>query len=223
MYERVVIPLDSSKLAEQAIASGEEMARLRNVPVTLIEVIDLNHLDHYGLEGLVGAENLADQLAVAERAARDYLNGIASGLKARGRTVTVTTRCGDPASELIAATKKSDLIVMSTHGRTGISRALLGSVAEAVVRRSNAPVYLVRVADQEEAPPEVIKTSDIERLLQQDHYRPNELARILSMDEFLVRQAALSGKLPAQVLNHHVISISRSDALNWLRDRQTLS
>lgn len=219
MDKRIVVPLDSSPLAEQALPAAEEMARLKHLPIMLIQVIDLNRFDHFGLGSLVGSDHLADQLAVAERSAKNYLEQIASGLNVGDLPTSIAIRCGDPAIELINATETGDLIVMATHGRGGLSRTLLGSVAETVARRSSVPILLVR-AMALETPTEA---SDIERLLHQDQYRPGELAKVLSVDEAYLRQEALTGKLSAQILDHHVVSISRTDALNWLRARGGLS
>jgi nucleotide-binding universal stress UspA family protein len=219
MFTRIVVPLDGSSLAEQALPSAEEMAWIKGTPITLIQVIDLNRLDHYGLEEFVGADGLAEQLEVAERAAREYLNSISDGLQELGITATISIRCGDPTRELVEATEQGDLIVMATHGRGGVMRALLGSVAESVARRSPVPVLLVRA--KSDAVP--ANTEAIARLLQQDHYRPDDLARLLNMDVTQVRQAALAGQLPAQILDHHVISIAREDALSWLDKRQVAS
>jgi hypothetical protein len=164
------------------------------------------------LEAFIGADGLADQLEVADRAAREYLGSIAEGLQELGITTTILTRWGDPTLEIIEAVEPGDLIVMATHGRGGVTRTLLGSVAESVARRSPVPVMLVR-AKKRDAPADL---ESIAHLLHQDRYRPDELAQVLNMDVAQVRQAALTGQLPAQILDHHVISITRADALNWL-------
>jgi nucleotide-binding universal stress UspA family protein len=212
MFTRILVPLDGSPLAEQALPNAEEMAWIKGSPITLIQVIDLNRLDHYGLEAFVGADGLADQLEVAEHAARKYLGSIAEGLHELGITTMIATRWGDPAREIIEAIEPGDLVVMATHGRGGVTRALLGSVAESVMRRSPVPVLLVR-ATKTEAPSDL---ESIAHLLRHDRYRPDELAQVLNMDVARVRQAALTGQLPAQILDHHVISIARTDALSWL-------
>jgi nucleotide-binding universal stress UspA family protein len=186
MFTRIVVPLDGSPLAEQALPNAEEMAWLKGAPIMLIQVIDLNQLDHFGLEAFIGADGLADQLEVAERAARTYLGSIAEGLQELGITATIAIRWGDPMREIIAATEKRDLIVMATHGRGGVTRALLGSVADSVARRSLVPVLLVRART-------AVAPSDLESIahhLHQDRYRPVELAQALNMDVAHVRQAS---------------------------------
>lgn len=89
-----------------------------------------------------------DQQEEAERMeARDYLNGVAAELRMRPQPVAVKVdvRVGDPAGRiaLAAIEEAADLIVMSTHGRTGIRRAVLGSVAGTVLRSTPTPILLV--------------------------------------------------------------------------------
>ena len=59
-----------------------------------------------------------------------------------------------------------------------------------------------------------------ERLLQHDHYTVEQLAKLLSMDRHQIEMAVFNGELKAQVVEHHIISISRADAIDWLRNRE---
>lgn len=215
MFTRILVPLDGSLLAEQALPVAEELACLQHRSIELIQVVDFNQLDHYGLEELVGADQMADQLVVAEREAAAYLETVATPLRHRGLTVTTLVRGGDPSRELVAAANDDDLIVMSTHGRTGFTRVVLGSVTDSVVHRATAPVLVVRAKDT----PVSVEVGEVSRLLHRERYRPNELAHLLGMEVAQVRQEALTGKLPAQIVDHHVIWISRADVLDWLHDR----
>jgi nucleotide-binding universal stress UspA family protein len=78
-------------------------------------------------------------------AARAHLGHIAAGLAAEGVPADPAVRAGDPAHEIVAeaADRGADLIAMATHGRSGLTRAFLGSVAERVVATSPVPVLLV--------------------------------------------------------------------------------
>jgi nucleotide-binding universal stress UspA family protein len=69
-------------------------------------------------------------------------------IRARGIEVTAEVRDGSPAAEILAFTVPGDLVVMTTHGRGGIRRWLLGSVAEKIVRTASVPVLLIRAAEQ---------------------------------------------------------------------------
>jgi len=78
--------------------------------------------------------------------AEEYLVPFATELRANGVRVTTEVRRGEPVAEILAATTeaKADLIIMTTHGRSGFGRLLFGSVAEAVLRRADVPVLLMR-------------------------------------------------------------------------------
>ena len=208
MYARIVVPLDGSALAEQALSNAEELARHAGAPIRLIRVVDANRLDHFGLDKFVAA-NVAEKVKDAEEAAAAYLQQTAKALEDRGLTVECEVLRGDPARELVADSQPADLIVMSTHGRDGAVRWVIGSVAEAVARHATVPVMLVR-ATRVASPNGAKHVAD---LLSQDRYRPEELAELLNMDVAVVRQAALTGRLQAKIADHHVLSIARADAL----------
>jgi Universal stress protein family len=104
---------------------------------------------------------------------------------------------------------------MSTHGRRGPGRWVLGSVAEAVTRQALVPILLVR--PQPVMPP--CAREDAAHLLRQDQYRPEELAQLLAIHSDVVHQAALTGRLHATIVDHHVLSVAREDALRWLSER----
>jgi nucleotide-binding universal stress UspA family protein len=82
------------------------------------------------------------------REAEDYLEGLKEHLRAKGLDVDTHVRYGDDVEEILdhAAQEEINLIAMSTHGRSGVKRFFLGSVAEKVLRHAPKPVYLVRCA-----------------------------------------------------------------------------
>jgi nucleotide-binding universal stress UspA family protein len=86
----------------------------------------------------------AEVLNLEEVEARRYLDEMRDKLAARGFTVTTEIRRGPASHEITSVARPDDLVVMATHGRGGLQRWLLGSVAESVVRHSPAPVLLVR-------------------------------------------------------------------------------
>jgi nucleotide-binding universal stress UspA family protein len=216
MYARIVVPLDGSALAEQALPNAEALARDGGVPIRLIRVVDPNRLDHFGLDRFVGAIGLAEKVEEAQGAATAYLQQRARALREKGFTVEVEVLRGDPARELVAAGQPGDLIVISTHGRDGAMRWVIGSVAEAVARHATVPVMLVRVT----ATAQPNGKDHIADLLRRDQYRPEELAELLNMDVAVVRQAALTGCLHAKIADHHVLSITRADTVRWLEERR---
>ncbi len=125
MIGTVIVPLDGSDLAEQALPYAEAIARKSNAPLHLMRVVP------------------PDAPASAEAEARTYLREEA---KAFGDRVQISIRMGQPADQIVdGADEMTDpIIVMTTHGRSGIGRWLYGSVADKVVRGSGAPVLLIR-------------------------------------------------------------------------------
>jgi len=83
------------------------------------------------------------------REAEEYLHGLEERLKAKGFKVDSHVRYGDEAEEILdhSAQKDIDLIAMSTHGRSGVKRWLLGSVAEKILRHATKPIFLVRCTE----------------------------------------------------------------------------
>ena len=144
MFRRIVVPLDGSELAEQALPQAEELARLTAAPMHLVRAVDPTPLlrGTYGLA--IESAAVEPLLREEQTAARGYLDRVAREVGARGPSVTTELREGFASRELIDLAQPDDLIVMASHGRGGLARWFMGSVAEEVVRRSRAPVLLVR-------------------------------------------------------------------------------
>ncbi len=149
MYERVVVPLDGSDVAEQAVATAEELARSFGVPMHLVRVVDYPSTTYkYVYGGMVESEAITMQLEHERSMAETYLKDVCQSLEQRGIEVTTEVRYGVPVQEVCDAVKECDLMVIASHGRTGVARWFLGSVAEEIVRRSTVPVLVVRVASR---------------------------------------------------------------------------
>lgn len=150
MYQRIVVPLDGSELAELALSHAEELAKVVNATLHLVRVVDVTRLERYGAYGLaLEYAGLAEVAQEEERAAREYLDAIAKSKRESGLTVTTEIGRGLVVGVLTSIERPGDLIVMASHGRTGLSRWFLGSVAEEVVRRSASPVLIVRTLGPE--------------------------------------------------------------------------
>ena len=148
LYERIVVPLDGSQRAEEAIAHAESLARATDAPLHLVRVVDTPPLVRLGMVGL-GVEQAAleaalKQIEAEEATATEYLATIQERLVARGLATTVAVITGQVVPDLLGTVQPGDLLVMTTHGRTGMARWFFGSVAEAVIRRSPVPVLVVR-------------------------------------------------------------------------------
>ena len=145
MYARIVVPLDGSELAERALPEACRIAEAFAAPVHLVRVVDLTGYDSYGAFGLAAQPSGVAAILQAEReAAETYLSTAADHLIEAGHVVTTEVREGPVRQELQAALCDRDLLVMASHGRGGLARWFLGSVAEDVVRHAAVPVLLVR-------------------------------------------------------------------------------
>jgi nucleotide-binding universal stress UspA family protein len=141
MYRRILVPLDGSKLAEQALRHAAVHAEQFGAELVLLKV--LGPLPEPSMAGRGPVQRAEETSALL---ARDYLEGVAAGLREQGFSVQAETVEGKPYLEIVrfAEGQEIDLIVMSTRGQSGISRWLLGSVTDRVVRGATVPVLLVQ-------------------------------------------------------------------------------
>ena len=157
MPEKILIPLDGSKMGESAFRYVDELlAKLK--PQELPEVILLQvvkpALHQYPVEGgTVDISNDSQDTQQAKDTALDYLEKAAEGLRNKGIAVTCKVIIGEEnsssAESIIKAEEelKVDVVAMSTHGRRGLSRWAFGSVTEKVLRSGSVPVIMVRAKE----------------------------------------------------------------------------
>lgn len=148
MYRHILVPLDGSQLAEQVLPHVKAIAAMEHgVKVTLLRAVPPVYPVTVEYSGLLSVLN--DALPEAEREAREYLNGVASRLQAA--EIQVTTEISVmPAAEAIidyAEQHMVDLIIIATHGRSGISRWVFGSVTQKVVQVVPVPVLVIRPSE----------------------------------------------------------------------------
>ena len=142
MYKKILVPLDGSDLAKKALDQAEKLAKTFGAEIILFQVVPF--LPIYG------SPELVTPLIVDEKqkeSAERYLTNLSEELKKRGHRVTAIVKTGQQvAVEIIDFAKEAgaDLIVMCTHGRSGISRWVLGSVALKILTRAETPILLVR-------------------------------------------------------------------------------
>lgn len=146
MYKRVLIPLDGSPLAEQALPHAIAQAKHFQAELILLRVLE--PFPHF--RGL----SLGDLKRIKQQAstwAREYLEQIAANAQQEGILVRAVTIEGYPHAEIaqLADSGQVDLIVMTTRGQSGLSRWLIGSVADRVVRGATVPVLLVRARQED--------------------------------------------------------------------------
>ena len=145
MFEHIIIPLDGSHFAETAIEPALSLAAKFDSEITLVQVIE--PIDYMFTDLAVHSAELLDDL---RRSSYDealaYLSKWKGELQQQGYTVHARILRGDhvaPALLDMLAEIDVDLVVMSTHGRTGLRRWVMGSVAERVLRHADGPILLI--------------------------------------------------------------------------------
>lgn len=152
MFTRIVIPLDGSGIAEQALDTAREMASLTGAPLHLLRVVDPFDYQRASLTGMfIEGEMVAQALADEEEQARHYLEQISRGLEQALPSVTIEVVRGQPVTAILHISRPGDVVVMASHGRGGLLRFFLGSVAEGVIRRATVPVLLIHASGPESA------------------------------------------------------------------------
>jgi nucleotide-binding universal stress UspA family protein len=144
----IFVPLDGSGLAERALRPAVELAKRIKCEIHLMRMYTLPANAYVLADGVIG-QGAAQYRDAMQQEAATYLDGKVQGLRADGLDRVMATAIeGDPASEIIDIGVKTpnSLIVMSTHGRSGVGRWVLGSVAEKVIQHSGAPVLLIRAS-----------------------------------------------------------------------------
>jgi nucleotide-binding universal stress UspA family protein len=132
----ILVPLDGSALAEAALPKAMELADLSGARVLLLRAAEVHTRP--------GTDPTDAQVA-AVRDAEDYLDLARQHLRRRGITVETSVWYGPAAQSILEAARHHgvDEIVMTTHGRSGLGRLLLGSITEAVLRGTDLPVLVV--------------------------------------------------------------------------------
>jgi nucleotide-binding universal stress UspA family protein len=139
--DRILVPLDGSALAESALPPAVELARPAGATLLLIRAAEARVVP--------GADPVGAQVEVVLEA-EAYLEGVAARLREQGTlAVEPTVWYGPAVASIVDAARagRIDLIVMTTHGRSGLGRLILGSVAESVLRGTSTPILLLRAPE----------------------------------------------------------------------------
>jgi len=149
MFQKILVPLDGSKLAECALPYAEELAKGCNTE----EVILISVTEHVkGFRPVEDPGHPSGQHMIPEAVgkkdiqAQRYLNKVAKGMEAKGIKVRTEVLLWPPAQAIVGYAEQSgaDIIVMSSHGRSGPSRWTHGSIADNIFRASCIPVLMVK-------------------------------------------------------------------------------
>ena len=140
---RLLVPIDFSAGSDRASQYAAVLARALGASVHLLHVLEESFATHAVWDGDALEVSARRERAVRESEAR--LSAIAAGFASTAASVTIEVRCGPAAREIVAVAERrgTDLVVMGTHGRTGLRHLLHGSVAEYVVRKAGCPVLAV--------------------------------------------------------------------------------
>ena len=161
VIRRVVVPLDGSPLAEEAVPTAQFLARRLNVPVHLITAIDVTSLLPVEIVPTVAFDAALYEETVARLTvgAEATLTQTGERLRHEGVATTWDILHGSPFLAIKDAVQSGDLIVMTSSGRGGAKRWLLGSVAEKLIREGPVPVVLVPAGEQHDDVPVVAKAA----------------------------------------------------------------
>lgn len=152
-FDRILVPLDGSAQAERAVSMAAALGDRERTEMQLLRATEAKTLP--------GVDSMASEVA-AVREAEGYLNRVAHGLSERGfKHVKASVWYGGPTAAILEAARvgRASLIVMTTHGRGGLTHLVLGSVAEEVVRSAKVPVLVLRGSVSTLLPPDTTEES----------------------------------------------------------------
>lgn len=145
LLRKALVALDESELAEEAIPHAESLAVALGLDLEVVEVLSADTEYYLKAEAFAGAaRDLAED---TEGKSRDYLSRVAARLRSAGAAqVETSVLHGPPAASLITAAQSTpgSMVILTTHGRSGVGRWLLGSVTDRVIRHSSRPVLVIR-------------------------------------------------------------------------------
>lgn len=149
MFERILVCLDGSKLAEQILSYATEAALRFNSKLVLLQVVGAHGTVPVVTAGAsaYSVEAAEHQIEKEEADTKTYLDGLAQPLREKGLDVECVTLRGLQVGRTIvdyADGHNVDLIAIATHGRSGLGRLVFGSVADFVLRESGLPILLIK-------------------------------------------------------------------------------
>jgi nucleotide-binding universal stress UspA family protein len=150
VMRRLVVPLDGSPLSETALPFARSLAQRLEVPVRLITAVDPVSLVPSAVAPALAfdAEIYDKTLATLRSEATSWLNEASKKLRKAGIDASWEILSGSPYAAIIDILQPGDVVVMASHGRSGVKRMLLGSVAEKLTREAPVPVVIVPTGDR---------------------------------------------------------------------------
>ena len=141
MYKKILVPLDGSTLAEAALPHAEAIAKSEGAEIILLRIPMMPATEFFAREPSIAVRIQQEEEAVAKK----YLDTKLNELKKEKIQASIIMLEGSVPDTIlgIAEETHTDMIVMSIHGRTGLKRWLIGSVADRVVHQAHSPVMLI--------------------------------------------------------------------------------
>ena len=148
MFQRILVPLDGSSLAEAALPHAAAVAAAFDAPIHLLRVIPVRQRG-----GAVPLDIIDRRLGQAEAAA--YLEAVAAGLRHVGRSVETEVLEGHPAEQVVEAlrTREADLLILTSHGAGGCTDFPISGTAHKIVSRAGVSVFMIPVSGHHQNPP----------------------------------------------------------------------
>jgi nucleotide-binding universal stress UspA family protein len=154
MIQHILVPLDGSETAEVVLPYIKSLAQGMKAKLTLVRVVDVGAIARAVAPAAPDAagftaelQKIIDESVAAELAdARAYLDARAKSMRGAGFSVDAEVREGSPSEQVLAAIEAEgvDMVAIASHGRSGISRTLFGSVADELIRNSGKPVLVIK-------------------------------------------------------------------------------
>ncbi len=150
MFEKILVCLDGSTLAEQIIPCATEVALRFQSTLVLLHAVPQPVMNMPGLPGAPGVPiettGMVERMQLQQNEAQSYLEHLAHQLRDKNLTVETVLLHGNPAKIILPYAAENDisLIALATHGRGGLGRAVFGSVADEILRNSRVPILIIR-------------------------------------------------------------------------------
>ncbi|MFW6376006.1 MAG: universal stress protein [Thermoplasmatota archaeon] len=142
-YKRILIPTDGSESNEKVVDKGLSLARLLGAKVKLLFVVDTSTFADVPPDELITTLK-----GYMEAEGNNVLDRIEDKAEDMGIEIEKSIMDGHPAKVIIKESEKQDIIVMGSHGRSGITKLLMGSTAEKVIHQGKCPVMVVRIEEE---------------------------------------------------------------------------
>lgn len=142
MYKRILVPLDGSTLAEAVLPYVQDLAKFTKAEIVLLRVAVNPAMEYSFTDPSIASHIIRDM----EAETKTYLDAVCNRVEQEGIKTSYLIREGSVAESIleVADAMEADMIAMSTHGRSGLKRWVMGSIADRVVRHSPIPVLLIR-------------------------------------------------------------------------------